>query len=186
VNYFKLSDQKLIELIQSDPQIHFEGLLSRYENQVFIYALRLLNYNIQNTEDVCSEVWFKCYKSILAFNPNKKFISWIYQITHNQAIDYMRKHSKIYTQNIDTTPDLFYIPAKFQKSQNYQNLTKLLTKLKPNDRAILTLYYLEEKSIPEIAQILKIFPKLASLKLFRAKSRAQKLAKSYNQKITLQ
>jgi RNA polymerase sigma-70 factor, ECF subfamily len=177
VNYTELSDPDLIKLVQADPQNHFEGLLSRYEKQVFVYALRILNYNQENTEDVCSEVWFKCYKSILIFDTKKKFISWIYQITHNQAIDYIRKHHKILTQDIDTSSGLFYIDTKSTfKDDKIAYITHILQHLDPHDRSILTLHYLEEKTIPEISEIFKLLPKLISLKLFRAKKRAQKIA----------
>jgi RNA polymerase sigma factor (sigma-70 family) len=178
VNYQSLTDTELIELVKSDPQTHFEGLMLRYEKQVFVYALRLLNYNQENTEDVCSEVWFKCYKSILIFDTRKKFISWIYQITHNQAIDYIRKHHKIFTQDIETTPDVFYNDIKEIEDTKNHELAHILSQLKPHDRSILTLFYIEEKTIPEIATIFNLIPKLISLKLFRAKKRAQKIAQN--------
>jgi RNA polymerase sigma factor (sigma-70 family) len=186
VKYNELSDKELIKLVQADPHTHFEALLTRYEKQVFVYALRLLNYSQENAEDVCSEVWFKCFKSILSFNTEKKFISWIYQITHNQAIDYIRKHHKIYTQNIDTTPEIFYSETRSQsKEENHTYIKHILQLLKPQDRSLLTLHYLEEKTIPEIAEIFKLLPKLTSLKLFRAKKRAQKIAQNLYPNLTL-
>jgi RNA polymerase sigma factor (sigma-70 family) len=186
VNYNELTDTQLIELIQKQPKEHFEGLLSRYEKQVFVYASRLLNYNQENTEDVCSEVWYKCYKSILAFNSKKKFISWIYQITHNQAIDYIRKHHKIQTQDIDTTPDIFYTDTKTNFKEDTQTYIKhILQLLNPQDRSLLTLHYLEEKTIAEISEILSLLPKLISLKLFRAKKRAQKISQNLYPNLTL-
>ncbi|MBC7471971.1 MAG: sigma-70 family RNA polymerase sigma factor [candidate division SR1 bacterium] len=178
MNYTKLTDQELILLIQSDPQAHFEALLYRYENQVFVYACRLLNYNQENAEDVCSEVWYKCYKSILAFNTKKKFISWVYQITHNQAIDYIRKHHKIQIQSIDKSSEAFFIESKSYSSEDKLiYIQHILQLLNPQDRSLLTLHYLEEKTVPEIAEIFSLLPKLISLKLFRAKRRAQKIAK---------
>jgi RNA polymerase sigma-70 factor, ECF subfamily len=186
VNYTELSDTQLIKLVQENPQIHFEGLLSRYEKQIFVYALRLLNYNQENTEDVCSEVWYKCYKSILIFNPEKKFISWIYQITHNQAIDYIRKHHKILAQDIDTTPEVFLVESKTGSREDKLSYIKhILQLLNPQDRSLLTLHYLEEKTIHEIAEIFKLLPKLISLKLFRAKKRAQKIAQNLYPNFTL-
>lgn len=180
MNYHKLTDQELIALIQSDPQAHFEALLYRYEKQVFVYAYRLLNCNRENTEDVCSEVWYKCYKSILAFNPKKKFISWIYQITHNQAIDYIRKHHKIQIQNIDTSPEAFVIENKSHSDEDKLTYIKhILQLLSPQDRSLLTLHYIEEMTIVEIAEIFRLLPKLISLKLFRAKRRAQKIAQEH-------
>ena len=175
VNEINLSNSELIKLVQSDPKTHFEHLMKRYENQVFVYVLRIMNQNKQNAEDVCCETWFKCFRYIYKVDPEKSFISWIYKIAHNQSIDYFRKHDKYKSQDIETTPEFIAKETRSNSDETHHVISHILGLLKPVDRSILTLHYLEEKTIQEISQIIGILPQLVSLKLFRAKKRAQKI-----------
>ena len=184
VNTHNLSNSELIYLVKSDPKSHFEHLMKRYENQVFVYVFRIMNQNKQNAEDVCCETWLKCYRYINQVDPEKSFISWIYKIAHNQSIDFLRKNQKFRHQNIDTVPEAIAKETEFNSSDTHHILSKILSLLKPTDRSILTLHYLEEKTIQEISQIIGILPQLVSLKLFRAKKRAQKIIQSHNLQFT--
>ncbi len=174
-----LQEHQLIEQIKCGNQKAFAELMKKYENAVFLYTLRILQYNTEDTQDVVSEAWTSAYFNINSYNPKKKFITWIYRIAHNKAVDLIRKKSKIYLTNIDDFEEKLSVISQIEQPKHI-DIQTILSKLNHTDRHILTLHYLEEKTIKEISQILSILPGLVSLKLFRAKKRAQTLFKSSN------
>jgi RNA polymerase sigma-70 factor, ECF subfamily len=172
-------ERQLIEQIKRGNQDAFAELMKRYENAVFLYTLRMLQYNTEDAQDVASETWTSAYFNIHSFNQKRKFITWIYRIAHNKAVDLIRKKSKVYIADIDNFEEKLSVISQVE-NPNSIDLHSILSKLKPSDRHILTLHYLEEKTIQEISHILSILPGLVSLKLFRAKKRAQSVYKTLN------
>jgi len=165
------SDAQIIEVVLSGKSDAFEVMLDRYQNQIFAYVFRLLNFHRQDAEDLASETFCRAYVNLASFNSTKKFSSWLYRIAHNLVIDEYSKRShciSVDLQEID-------IPAIAEISPSSKaDLQKILAKLSLEDREILILFYTEEKSIKEIATILKILPGTVKVRLHRAKAKAKK------------
>jgi RNA polymerase sigma-70 factor (ECF subfamily) len=166
-----LSDEEIVALTLNYQLDYFEHLVDRYSKPLYNYLLRLLYFHVQDAEDGLSETFLKAYKNLNGFDPKLKFSSWVYRIAHNQAMDMLRKKKyKIvpiedHIQRFSFTPDM--------SGSQKEDLEKMLQLLKEKDRNILTLYYLEEKTINEIAIILKERPQTISVWIHRAKTRAQ-------------
>jgi RNA polymerase sigma-70 factor, ECF subfamily len=174
----ELTEGDLLQAVKKDPNRYFEQLLKRFENQIFVYVLRLVNYDTHAAEDICSQAWMKCYTRIHSYNSKKSFISWIYTIAHNQTIDHIRANKRHKTQSLETAPDVATYQSQHIESERNTIIHTIISHLSHSDKSLLTLHYLEEKTIQEMSHILNLLPKLVSLKLFRAKKRAQALAKT--------
>ena len=116
----------------------------------------------EEVEDLVSEIFYKCVKSLKQYKPQKKatFASWIFRIAHNQVVDYYRKQKELMGTELE---EEFFLKLKDEKEpspdqkvlkhEEVHLIHKLLKKLKPNHREILELKYLEEFSNAEIASI---------------------------------
>ena len=91
--YHNLSDLQLVQMTLAVDKDHYRGLLDRYQNQIFAYLLRLLNFNRQETEDCVSQAFINAYIKLNSYQPDRSFPSWMYKIAHNVAVDYIRKNS---------------------------------------------------------------------------------------------
>jgi len=97
----------------------------------------------------------KAFNSIKQFKGKSKFSTWLYRITYFTAINHLRKN-KMLTSEIDMSSfvdddksALDYLNEEDQKKY----IQEALQYLKPIERNLITLHYLEEFSTKEIIEI---------------------------------
>ena len=168
----QISDDILVKNTLAGDQESFKKIIDKYSKPIYNYLLRIMYFHIQDSEDALAETMFKAYSNLNSFNTKLKFSSWLYRIAHNQAVDILKKKKHKLIPLDDNFKNFTFTP-NFAMSQKV-DLEKILQALKEEDRNLLTLFYLEEKTVTEIGQILKKRPTTISVKLHRAKARAQK------------
>lgn len=89
-NLREISDGELIVNALSGREESFEELVRRYQRPITNYVFRMLG-NYDASLDVTQEIFIKVYNSLERYNNEYKFSTWIYRISHNAAIDYMRR-----------------------------------------------------------------------------------------------
>lgn len=156
------SDEELASLILEN-QVYFSYLIERYERKLLSYILRISNISYPEAEDVLQDVFIKVYQNLNNFDPDLKFSSWIYRITHNEVIsNYRKKQSREkdlmmdvdesglenFASDLDITHE---IDEKFLR----ENIFKILDNISIKYRDVLVLKFLEEKNYREISDILK-------------------------------
>lgn len=167
-----VSDEVLVNnAVKGDVQA-FEQLIEKYSKPIYNYLLRIMYFHIQDAEDALAETMFKAYTSLNSFNQNLKFSSWLYRIAHNQAVDIFKKKKHKLVELDDNMQNFTFTDNSATIIK--EDIEKIMQVVKESDRNLLTLFYLEEKTITEIGQILKERPTTISVKLHRAKARAQK------------
>ncbi|MFN3822249.1 MAG: RNA polymerase sigma factor, partial [bacterium] len=82
-------DAELIQRAQGGEAQAFEALMNKYRTRVASIAYQVLG-NYEDARDVTQEVFIKLYQGIRTFDPQKKFFTWLYRLTVNAAIDYLR------------------------------------------------------------------------------------------------
>jgi RNA polymerase sigma-70 factor, ECF subfamily len=177
------SDIELVELCLNGNDDAFGEIIKRYETQILRYCNRLLNYNQQDAEDATSDTFYRAYRYIASFNNEYKFSSWLYRIAHNQSINIIRRNSKFFTVDIES---FFHISAPIHENVSeisIYDLESVLAELNYKDRNILVLFYLEEKSLREIGDILKLTDNTVAQKLSRARKKAKLIIQKLNNKL---
>ena len=156
------TDEELVVLTLKD-QDNFLYLVRRYEPRLFRYVSRISNVSRDETEDILQDVFIKVYKNLNGFDPELKFSSWIYRITHNEVISNYRKYKnkvKIMSFDKDTEfvkslADEFDIEQDLNLVELKDKVLNILNKMSIKYRDVLVLRFLEGKSYREISDILK-------------------------------
>jgi RNA polymerase sigma-70 factor (ECF subfamily) len=180
-----LSDEHLAQLIQQGDKEQFGVLMERYHKKLFRYGQKFL-FDKDNIEDIVQEVFIKTYQNINSFDSTQRFSPWIYRIAHNTFINEIRRHSRNPLQFFDFDVLISHPadedPAVKEREQNEMRtmLDSGLEKVKANYREILILYYLEELSYKEIAEILRIPVGTVGIRLKRAKDSLKKVYEKQN------
>ncbi len=174
------TDDAVIINILEWKQEYFSELVDRYADKLGKYIFWLVNYNKQLTEDCLQEVFLKLWEKLPQYQVGTNFNAWIYRLTHNTVINILQQAStkdQHYTgDDIDEalfTDDediLDTADANFRKAL----VKKMLMSIDEKYRAIILLYYYEEKSYEEIANILQISINTVGTQLSRAKQQIQK------------
>jgi RNA polymerase sigma-70 factor (ECF subfamily) len=88
----------MVESIQTGNNIResgMEAIMAEHETALLRYAARILN-NPSMAQDVVQNVFIKLYKGWQeGMKPSKKLKSWLYRVTHNEAVDFIRKETRI-------------------------------------------------------------------------------------------
>lgn len=176
------TDEDLALKVQKGDGELFGVLMRRYEKKLMRYGKRFLS-DQDNIDDVVQDVFIKTYQSIKSFDISQKFSPWIYRIAHNTFINEIRKNSRgpIPVFDFDTiiSHPVYEDPALKEREQKEMRvlLDKGLDKITPTYREVLILFYLEELSYKEIADILHTPVGTVGIRLKRAKEALKKVYK---------
>jgi RNA polymerase sigma-70 factor (ECF subfamily) len=174
-NISKLSDEKVVLLVQKKDKELYAEIIRRYEKKLLGYANYLI-FDENDAEDVVQNTFIKAYINLNSFKIDNKFSSWIYRITHNEAMNTLNKHKKPMKLDVnidfDSGVDLEDEVIKKELRQSTQNCLKQMSIIYSEP---LSLHFLEEKSYEEISDILRIPIGTVGTRINRAKSIMKKI-----------
>jgi len=87
-------DKNLIQQYLKGDEKSLEVLIARYLKPIYSFVYKNVG-NQANAEDITQEVFIKVWKNIKKFDQNKNFKPWIFQISKNASIDFLRKKKSI-------------------------------------------------------------------------------------------
>lgn len=91
----ELEDFELVDAMTNGNTQAVEELYDRYSRPVFSFALRLLGGDHMQAEELLQEVFFRAWRQGHRFSDQRgSFITWLLSITHNLAIDEIRKQNR--------------------------------------------------------------------------------------------
>lgn len=178
-NDISKTDEQIAALVQKGDKEAFGVIMDRYERKLFSYARKFLTGQ-DNIEDVVQEVFIKTYQNIKSFDLSQKFSPWIYRIAHNTFVNALRKNSKNPLRFFDFDTFIAHpiyedtVPVEKEQERVIDLVDKGLDKLSPEYREIIILFYIENMSYKEIADILHIPIGTVSVRLLRAKKALKK------------
>ncbi len=155
-------DEDLIAAARENPEA-FGQLMERYEAPLLRYLMRLTGWAGEEVEDILQEAFIKAYRHLNDYDSSLKFSAWLYRITHNQAIDALRRHTASPVRFEWSLEDVArLVPAKSDteaslwNKEELESVRRTIDSLPERYREVLVLRFLEEKSYEEIVDILKM------------------------------
>lgn len=157
----------------------FKILYDRYAGKIFGKALTMLG-DEKIAEDATQEIFTKIFLNLNKFSGKSKFSTWVYSVTYNFCIDYIRKNKKkrkLFADEIDNPPDVQAeeVTDETLLLMEVSRLKKVLAAMNDGDRSILLMKYQDEMSIKEIASIIDKNESAVKMRLKRAKEKAKKI-----------
>ena len=146
--------------------ISIEEIVEKYSNMIMQIAYQNV-FNKSDSEDITQEVFIKLMKNIGKFDNEEYMKAWIIRVTINLSKDYNKSFWNRNTTGIDENLKIF--------GEEYQDIFKELSKLKPKYRNIIYLYYYQGYKIKEIAEILSMNQNTVSSCLTRARESLKEL-----------
>ena len=176
----QLTDEEIASLVQSGEVEPFSVLVERYETKIIRYAKKFL-FNYEDAEDRTQEVFIKAYINIQSFDTSKRFSPWLYRIAHNEFINAIKKKSREPLPLFE--PDVLFphfvskenADKEINEKELRSALDNCLDKLNPRYREPLVLYYFEELSYKEIADVLRIPISTVGIRLQRGRKKLHSL-----------
>lgn len=101
----------------------FNELYTKYSDLVYKIAFSLIK-NKENSEDIKQIVFEKIWKMNQENLPTKSEASWLYTLTKNETLNYIRKQ-----ENTISLDDIYYINSRVLNKHQYQIKNKLKCKI---------------------------------------------------------
>jgi RNA polymerase sigma-70 factor (ECF subfamily) len=183
--FIHASDEELIrQIVQEDKVLLFEVLYKRYYQKVVDKCHSFIK-NRHQAEDFANDILSKAYEKLPGFKGNASFSSWLYAITYNYSIDYLRLKKKLHYPNWNNEheiPDIIDESEADLQDLSYENLMKIMEMIHPEEKALLLMKYHDNLSGKHIASTLRISEDAVKMRLKRARTRVIYLYKQYFQK----
>ncbi|MDO4583869.1 MAG: RNA polymerase sigma factor [Planctomycetia bacterium] len=178
------SDQELVRQALSGDERGFEELLRRY--QTVLHRFFLQRHSHEEALDLLQETFLRAWQSLGRYQPQWAFSTWLFTIAYRQSVSHFRKKRGWFSQSFFQEPTMMEqiaapLPEETdEESAEVENLWTLAKTILPEAQwSALWLFYAEEKSVREIAHILRRTETGVKTLLFRGR---KKLQAQYNRK----
>lgn len=169
--------------------MNLEDIYRDHKKMVYNLALQYTQ-NIEDAEEVAQDVFVSIYNSIDKFQANSKLSTWIYRITINKSLDFIKakktKKRFAFITNLffEDSNEVKHDKANFNhpgvELENKEAVEKIfheINQLPTNQKTVIILSRIEQKSQAEVAEIMNLSIKAAESLYQRAK---QNLSKKLN------
>ena len=151
----KIKARELKELfieIKYGNRIAFEKLYNNYNKLIYNIAYSILK-NKQDAEDIVQIVFEKLYLIDKEKLPNRNESSWLYSITKNETINYLKRNRN--NIDLDSIYNIEDDNNEINKIIDQDNYNRLISKLNNKEKEIISLKIISNLSFEEIGKLLK-------------------------------
>jgi RNA polymerase sigma-70 factor, ECF subfamily len=170
--------KNIISRIKNGDNRSFSVLVRLYKNQVAALAYKIVG-DYDEAADITQDVFVKTNRNIWRYDEKKKFYTWLYRITVNASIDYMRKHNRHHHESIDNVQekadDKFESPdASYKRERIRQYIKEATNTLTDKQKSAFILRDIDGCHIDDVANIMDMPEATVRWYLHRARVKMRK------------
>ncbi len=172
----RVDDRTLVRRAQQGNQDAFAELVTRHQRYVYNLAFRLLR-STDEAEDLAQEAFVRAWRGLGNFRGEAKFTTWLYRIVTNLCYSRLAGLRRQLLSVEADDADLLALspendpPAVVEAAERRAVLHRHIAALPEKYQVVITLFYLQEFSYQEIAQVLGVPLGTVKTHLFRARER---------------
>ena len=178
------TDKELIaEVLGGNPE-SFEPLVVKYQPRVFAIARRYARRE-DEVEDIVQTVFMKAYSKLSSYRGDAPFEHWLMRTATFTCYDFLRKHQRnrewnatdLSTEENEWLENVGEDTTEKEANQSAAKalVNRLMESLKPDDRMIITMLDLEQKSVKEIAKLTDFTESNVKVRAHRARDKMKKI-----------
>ncbi len=164
------SDERLIQSTLAGDDEAFAALVRRYRSRVFGIAGRFAS-NDHELDDVCQEIFIKAYRNLGRYRGDAPFEHWLSRIAIRSCYDLLRKRRPMVSLEDIELP----VEDNVEPQRAREILDWAMARLAPEERMVITLLELEEKTVREIAGLTGWSESKVKVRAFRARQRLKEV-----------
>ncbi|MDU1891098.1 MAG: sigma-70 family RNA polymerase sigma factor [Dysgonomonas sp.] len=170
-----MNEKQLIAKVLKGDTSAFGYFVDTYQDMAITIAYRICG-NMQDAEDIVQNAYVKAFHNLHTFRSDSKFSTWFYRIVYNTAVtdtrgsfyntefvDYMHIDSSA-SSDLDTM-------AQVEENERKEMVNTALDQMPKDEGVLLTLFYLEDNSVKDIAKITGLTDANIKVRLHRARKR---------------
>ena len=172
-------ERELIRRAGQGDQEAFRQLVETSQAPAYRLALRMCGGDAALAEDAAQEAFLAAWRGLPRFRGDSRFSTWLYRLTTNAAIDWLRREKR--HRGMDDVTEL-ELPDdgpgpqdQAEQAEAQQTVRRALSRLSEEHRQVLLLRYMQELDYAEIAAALEISEGTVKSRISRAKMRLREL-----------
>lgn len=171
-----LTDEEVVDAIrQQNDSAMVNVLYSRYADKVYRKCYSFVKDEAA-AEDLAHDIFIKVLLNLNSFSGRSKFSSWLYSVTYNFCIDYLRRKQRHLIESIDNDSSVTVNVADADTVEDLSHIKSdrlklLLEKVKTEEKMILLMKYADSMSIKEIQEALNLSESAVKMRIKRAKEK---------------
>ena len=177
-----MTEQELVRAAAGGDTEAFERLVRTYENKIYHLALRMCG-SADEAADIAQEAFLAAWRGLPSFRGEAGFATWLYRLTSNAAIDYLRRQKKqrgdmslddeeLGLDAVDSGPS----PQETAEGSELRSAVAAgLNQLSEGHRQVLVLREIQGLSYEEIASVLELDIGTVKSRISRARSSLRKI-----------
>jgi len=178
------TETELIAAVLKGDSASFEPLVQKYSPRVFATARRYARRESE-VEDIAQEVWLKAFEKLNGFRGEAPFEHWLMRMTVRTCYDFLRGHQRNRESSFSdlTEPENDwldrFVTAPETAAENVEAarllIGRVLERLSPPARLVITLLEIEDRSVKEISKLTGWSVPLVKVRAFRARAEMRKI-----------
>ncbi|WZP00515.1 sigma-70 family RNA polymerase sigma factor [Isosphaeraceae bacterium EP7] len=164
-----IEQEILVLRCQRGERAAFDELIEAWERKLFFYLRRLVPTE-EDAWQTLQEVWLQVLRGIHSLRDPQRLPVWLYAIARNRAMSHHRdgyaREKALEDADLVESPAADDL-ASFDDAESVHYGLSLIGR---SDREVLTLFFLRDLSIAEVAEVLGIPPGTVKSRLFKAKN----------------
>lgn len=173
-------EKQLIEKVLKGDTSSFSYFVSTYQDMALTVAYRICK-NRQDAEDIVQESFVRAFHNLHTFRFTSKFSTWFYRIVYNTTVSQLQtsffsteftEYEQVGGQNLYSDMDAV---ATMESAERSAVINNILDRMPSEESLVLTLFYLEENSVKELAQMLSLTEANVKVRLHRGRKRFAEL-----------
>jgi len=177
------TDAELIAAVLSGDTASFEPLVKKYQPRVFATARRYARRE-NEVEDIVQEVFLKAFQKLRSYRGEAPFEHWLMRLAVRTCYDFLRFHLRNREANFtdiseqDTDWLERFNTGSAEANENAaaakELVNRVMNKLSPAARLVITLLEIEDRSVKEVAALTGWSVPLVKVRAFRARAEMRK------------
>ena len=153
------NEKEILERIARGETELFAHIAEHYAQAVYTLVVRIVG-NVEDAEELTQDVLMRVFEHLPYFNFKCAFSTWLYRIAYNQAISFARRKRLLHYPIDDnrlrsvTDNEVEQMEATANNERQIEALTRAIALLDAEERALITLFYYEERTVAECAEIM--------------------------------
>lgn len=169
---------RLLARAQRGDMLAFEALVQMHQQRVYSNCYRQLS-NVAEAEDITAETFLRAFQHLSSLRAEPSIIYWLLRVANNLIISFLRKHGNRPTLELDEARETASSQASPEEEMlmhsRQEVVRRCLNELPPLDRSAVLMFYLEERSLEEIAAVLNVGVAGAKSRVHRARIKLREL-----------
>ena len=165
-------DLMYVERVKRGDTASFRFLVDKYRDMAYTIAHRILKSSA-DAEDAAQEGFVKAYQQIHRFEGKYKFSTWLYTIIYRSAIDKTHQKRFLKMEEARHEPHTDTPVGQLMQEEQSALVKKAIDALPPTESLLITLFYMDDCPVREIADITGLTEVNIKVKLFRARKTLQ-------------